>query len=92
MQDIEQKKKKVTKGVKGAKNPSNVVDFPLFSKVTKNLSHLQGPILVFKIISESEHVQEQNNPKFEVIKNWINKTVDERQSVISFIKNSGYQF
>jgi hypothetical protein len=55
-------------------------------------SNLSGPQLVYKIISESEYVTDPSNNRSEIIENWYSKNIDERSTVIAFIKNSGQQF
>lgn len=52
-------------------------------------SNMSGPQLVYKIISESEYVTDPSNNRAEIIENWYSKNIDERSTVISFIKNSG---
>lgn len=55
---------------------ANDADFKLVSnKVT---SKLVGPVLAYKIVEESEYMQDPNNIRFEIISNWYLKSVDER--------------
>jgi len=55
-------------------------------------SRLSGPCLAFKIISESEYIEDPNSSRLEIIKNWYSKSIDERSTIISFIKNSSHLF
>jgi hypothetical protein len=65
------------------------IDFAIYAKIRNMSSNMSGPQLVYKIISESEYVTDPSNNRAEIIENWYSKNIDERSTVISFIKNSG---
>ena len=50
---------------------------------------MSEPQLVYKVISESEYITDPFNNRAEIIDGWYGKNIDERSSVISFIKSSG---
>jgi hypothetical protein len=43
---------------------------------------LKGTKLIYKIIDESQYIEDPNNSKFEIIKDWYNKNIDDRIAVI----------
>jgi hypothetical protein len=51
-------------------------------------SKCTGPKLVFKILSEAEYIEDPINTRFEIVKEWANKMVEERSTIIDFIRGS----
>jgi hypothetical protein len=78
--------KNINKGINAPKNL--LLDETLYAK--KANDKLNGPALVYDIISKSEFVTDPLNGRFEIDKGWYEKPIDERSAIISFIKNSGH--
>jgi len=43
---------------------------------------VQGAALVHKIVSKSTYTKDTNNQRFDVIKDWHHKTIDERSTML----------
>jgi hypothetical protein len=88
--DQEVERKNLEKGLNANVGKGLLLDESLYNN--KANAKLNGPALVFDIISKSDFVADPLNSKFEINKGWYNKAIDDRSTVIHFIKTSGHQF
>ena len=90
MKEIQEEEARNQRGAQ--REGADAIDAELYANILNMGSRLSGPLLVHKIISESEYDEDPNNSRFEIIKNWYSKSIDERSTIISFIKHSGRHF